>query len=101
MAVEDITARALCGVMERALIGEGVPEVLAKELSQRACHPVVKGGTRKVKKVVKRKASGYAKKYGKAFKKVASKYKTKAGKWKKNGFKNAQKAAHKMAKGMK
>jgi len=49
----------------------------------------------------KRKASKYAVKYGKAFKKVASKHKLKSGGWKKNGFKNAQKAAHKLAKGMK
>ena len=45
-----------------------------------------------------RKASPYAKKYGRAFKKVASKYKKKNGGWKKDGFKRAQKAAHKLAK---
>jgi hypothetical protein len=100
MAVEDLTAKALCGVMEKALIEYGVDTELAKELSQRACHPAVKRGTKAAKKVVKRKASAYAKKYGKAFKKVASKYKTKAGKWKKDGFKRAQKEAHKLAKRM-
>jgi hypothetical protein len=46
----------------------------------------------------KRKASAYSKRYGKAFREVAPRYKTKLGSWKKNGFKNAQKAAHKMAK---
>ena len=51
-------------------------------------------------KKVKRTASAYSKKYGRAFKKVQSKYKTKAGKWKKDGFKRAQKAAHAMAKRM-
>lgn len=100
MAVEDLTAKALCGVMEKALIAEGVDPVLAKELSERACHPVVRKGTKAVKKTVKRKASAYAKKYGKAFKKVASKYKKKNGAWKAGGFKAAQKAAHKMAKRM-
>jgi len=45
-----------------------------------------------------RKASPYAKKYGRAFKKVAPKYKKKSGGWKKDGFKRAQKAAHKLAK---
>jgi len=45
-----------------------------------------------------RKASPYAKKYGKAFKKVAKKYKKKNGGWKKDGFKRAQKAAHRLAK---
>ena len=48
----------------------------------------------------KRKASAYSKKYGRAFKSVASKYKLKSGSWKKNGFRLAQKAAHKKAKGM-
>jgi len=46
----------------------------------------------------KRKASAYSKKYGKAFKKVSKRYKKKNGSWKKNGFKLAQKAAHKEAK---
>ena len=45
-----------------------------------------------------RKPSAYSKKYGRAFKKVAKRYKKKNGSWKKNGFKLAQKAAHKEAK---
>ena len=45
-----------------------------------------------------RKASAYSKRYGKAFKKVMKKFKKKNGSWKTNGFKNAQKAAHKLAK---
>jgi hypothetical protein len=45
-----------------------------------------------------RKASAYSKKYGRAFKKVSKKYKKKSGGWKKDGFKRAQKAAHKLAK---
>lgn len=52
-------------------------------------------------KKVKRKASAYSIKYGKAFKRVAGKYKLKSGKWAKDGFKRAQKAAHKQAKKMK
>jgi hypothetical protein len=52
----------------------------------------------KVAKKVTRKASAYSKKYGSAFKKVAYRYKKKNGSWKKNGFKLAQKAAHKEAK---
>ena len=51
-----------------------------------------------VKPKVKRKASAYSKSYGKAFKKVAPKYKLKNGSWAKDGFKRAQKAAHKLAK---
>jgi len=52
----------------------------------------------KVAKKVTRTASAYSKKYGRAFKKVAGRYKKKNGSWKKNGFKLAQKAAHKEAK---
>ncbi|GAH96103.1 unnamed protein product [marine sediment metagenome] len=48
----------------------------------------------------KRKASKYAVKYGKAFKKVAKKHMKKGGGWKTNGFKRAQKEAHKLAKRM-
>ena len=46
----------------------------------------------------KRKASAYSKRYGAAFRKVAPKFKKKNGSWKTNGFKNAQKAAHKQAR---
>jgi len=46
----------------------------------------------------KRKASAYSKRYGAAFRKVAKKFKKKNGSWKANGFKNAQKAAHKLAR---
>ena len=46
----------------------------------------------------KRKVSAASKRYGKAFKKVAPKFKLKNGSWKKNGFKLAVKAAHKLAK---
>jgi hypothetical protein len=47
---------------------------------------------------VKRKASEYSKRYGRAFKKVAPRFKKKNGSWKTDGFKKAQKAAHKLAK---
>ena len=46
----------------------------------------------------KRKASAYSKRYGAALRKVAGRFKKKNGSWKTNGFKNAQKAAHKSAK---
>ena len=46
----------------------------------------------------KRKASAYSKRYGAAFRKVAPRFKKKNGSWKANGFKNAQKAAHKLAR---
>jgi len=47
----------------------------------------------------KRKASAYNKRYAKAFRSVANRYKKKDGSWKKNGFKSAQREAHRMAKG--
>ena len=47
---------------------------------------------------VKRKASAASKRYGRAFKKVAPQFKLKNGSWKKNGFRNAVRAAHKLAK---
>ena len=45
----------------------------------------------------KRKASAYNRKYKAAFKKVSPSYKLKNGRWKKNGFRSAVKAAHRMA----
>ena len=50
---------------------------------------------------VKRKASAASKRYGRAFKKVAPTYKLKNGSWKKNGFRSAVRAAHKLAKSSK
>jgi len=46
----------------------------------------------------KRKVSAYSKRYGRAFKEVAPRYKLKSGAWKKDGFKKAQKAAHRVAR---
>jgi hypothetical protein len=46
----------------------------------------------------KRQASAYSKRYGKMFRRVAPKYKLKSGAWAKDGFKRAQRAAHKLAK---
>ena len=47
---------------------------------------------------VKRKASAYSKRFGKAFKKVSKTYKKKNGQWMKNGFRDAVRAGHKLAK---
>ena len=46
----------------------------------------------------KRKASAYSKRYGAAFREVAPRFKKKNGSWKTDGFKKAQKAAHKIAR---
>jgi len=80
-----------CRLLAELLESAGVPTGVAKEAGELL---------RPTEKKVKRKASAYSIKYGKAFKRVAGKYKLKSGKWAKNGFKRAQKAAHKLAKTM-
>ena len=87
---------ATCDIIRGLLLAQGVSPAVTAGIM-----PIVEEAEDQAVKVVKRKASAYSKKYGRAFKKVASRYKTKAGAWKKNGFKNAQKAAHKLARGMK
>jgi len=80
-----------CKLLEELLVSAGVPMDMAKKQSKRLAP---------IEKKAKRKASAYSKKYGRAFKRVAGKYKLKSGKWAKDGFKRAQKAAHKLAKKM-
>ncbi len=46
----------------------------------------------------KRKRSAYNRRYAAAFKKVQKKFKKKNGGWMKDGFKRAQRAAHRIAK---
>jgi len=55
--------------------------------------------TVKAAKKTKRVASAYSKRYGRAFRKVAPKFKLKNGSWKKNGYRSAVRAAHKLAGG--
>jgi hypothetical protein len=47
----------------------------------------------------KKRSSAYSRKYKANFKKISSRYKLKSGKWKKNGFKNAVKEAHRLSRG--
>ena len=89
-------ACATCNIIRGLLLAKGVNPVVTE-----AVIPLVQAAEDKVVTVVKRKASTYSKKYGRAFKSVSKKYMKKSGGWKQNGFKNAQKAAHKLAKGMK
>ena len=87
--------------LQPAIASTGVP--LTPEMAavlDRLAQPTQEKVAMKAVKT-KRKASKYAVKYGRAFKKVSKSYLKKNGGWKKNGFKNAQKAAHKLAKGMK
>ena len=80
-----------CRLLKELLVSAGVSTDLAEAASTLAAPS---------EKKVKRKASAYSLKYGKAFKKVSKKYKLKSGAWAKNGFKRAQKEAHKVAKKM-
>ena len=84
-----------CDLIRGLFMSGGIPESVADTTVTLAEPQIVKA-----EKKVKRKASAYSKKYGKAFKKVANKYKKKGGAWKSNVFKNAQKAAHKLARRM-
>ena len=81
-----------CKLLQELLESAGVSTDVAKSAGQLLAP---------TEKKVKRKASAYSIKYGKAFKRVAGKYKLKSGRWAKDGFKRAQKAAHKLAKTMK
>jgi len=82
-----------CNIIRGLLLAEGVNPAIVD-----ATMPYIAVAETKVKTVVKRKATAYARRYGKAFKKVASKYKLKSGSWMKNGFARAQKEAHRIAK---
>lgn len=48
-----------------------------------------------------KRTTAYQRKYKSNFKKISSRYKLKSGKWKKNGFKNAVKEAHRLSRGTK
>jgi len=67
-------------------------------------HGTTKGETRKTARKAyepakkDRKPNAYNAKYSMAFKKVEGRFKKKGGGWKLDGFKRAQKAAHKEAK---
>jgi hypothetical protein len=92
-------ADEFAAIAKAAFIAGAMSEV--KKQSKKAGTAVVRStvsGGKKAGRKVKRKASAYSKRYGKAFRKVAPRFKLKSGSWKANGFKNAQKAAHKLAK---
>lgn len=96
--VEAIIRAFLAGVARGASEQFPSPEQAGKSIGRR----VTRGRAKSKPTGALRKPSLYRKKYGENFKKVAPKYKTKSGSWKKDGFKRAQKEAHKLTKkGMK
>ena len=78
-----------CKLLQELLESAGVSTDIAKPAS-RLLAPV--------EEKAKRKASDYSKRYGRNFKRIASKYKLKSGAWAKNGFKRAQKEAHRLSR---
>ncbi len=78
-----------CRLLKELLESAGVTPEVAGPVSK-----LVEPAERKVK----RKASDYSKRYGRNFKRIAGKYKLKSGAWAKNGFKRAQREAHRLTK---
>jgi len=77
LADESIAARALCAVMERALVAEGISPEIARTLAQRACMPVAgagvavaAAGARKARK----KVSKYSRELGRQLKLLKKKH---------------------------
>ena len=78
-----------CRLLAELLESAGVNTDVAKAVGELAAP---------AEKKVKRKASDYSKRYGRNFKRIAGKYKLKSGAWAKNGFKRAQREAHRLTK---
>jgi len=98
---------ATCDILRGLLIDRGMNPALAMQIGAEVGERVERVGTNAIQSGAKevkrrsRKASAYNRRYKAAFKKLAPRYKLKSGKWKKNGFKLAVKAAHKLAGGKK
>ena len=95
---DEIIEAFLRGVAEGAKQNFPTAKQAGKSVGRR-----VTGGRSKIKKdskitAPKRKLTGYKKAYSKHFKAVQGKYKKKDGSWKQDGFKRAQKEAHKLAR---
>lgn len=78
-----------CRLLKELLESAGVSPDVAEPVSKLAAP---------AERKVKRKASDYSKRYGRNFKRIAGKYKLKSGAWAKNGFKRAQREAHRLTK---
>lgn len=77
MADESLTARALCSVMERALIAEGISPTIARTLAERACMPVVGAAAGAVvtgTRTARKKVSKYSRELGRQLKALKKKH---------------------------
>ena len=92
---EEIIRAFLLGVAKGASERFPSPEQAGKSVGGRIVRGRAKPGAITKKR---RRVSAYHKAYGKNFRKIAPKYKTKSGSWKKDGFKRAQKEAHKLTR---
>jgi len=74
---ESVAARALCAVMERALVAEGISPPLARTLAQRACMPVAGAAVSGVARAATRtrkKVSKYSRELGRQMKALKKKH---------------------------
>ncbi len=91
----DIVAGALCDVMERALIDNGIAPDLARELARRACTNPVSTVARKATTKAKR----VNRKLSKAFSEANRRLRTKSGKLRRGMTQSdVAKLAHRLAK---
>lgn len=77
MADESIAARALCNVIERALVAEGISPEVARTLAQRACMPVAGAGVAAVAtgaRKARKKVSKYSRELGRQLKLLKKKH---------------------------
>jgi len=75
--VESLAAKAMCGVMERALIAEGVPPAVAKAMAEKACEPTVTAVAKKAGRAARKgrkKVSKYNAEFGRQLKRLKTKH---------------------------
>ena len=96
-----LLAARLRAIADGLLIPTATLTGLPPSLVQGFVEGTTTGAVEAAKAPKKRKVSANNRKYKAAFKRVSPKYKLKNGKWKKNGFKAAVRAAHKIAGGKK
>lgn len=95
---EEIIKAFLMGVAEGASKRFPSPKQAGKVLGRKMTGQKTQPGLITAAVKVRRKPGRYQILYGKNFRKVQGKYKKKNGSWKANGFRNAQKEAHKLTK---
>ena len=97
-------SKALCGVMEQALIEKGIDATLAKALAERACEPAlgaVPGAARKVGRAVRRTSKAANRKLSRALAEANRRLRKKNGQLKKGKTQgDVMRLAHRLKKKM-